>query len=211
MWPKPWPAPSPNPLPSPYDGGRAATAIDGRVALTSTQHVFDVELADVDRGVYEALSLKVARHPSESAEYLVARVLAYALELTEGLSFSPGGLSNGDDPAMWVRDLTGALQAWIEVGTPSADRLHKATKACDRVAVYCHKDIGAWLRNVAGSRLHAPDKLAIVELDRDLIDALAAGVERRTKWVVSVSEGEIFVDTAGRSLSATLTRHAWPS
>ena len=179
------------------------------MALTSTQHVFDVDLADVDRGVYETLSLKVARHPSESVEYLVARVLAYALEYTEGIAFT-SGLSNGDDPALWVRDLTGALQAWIEIGAPAADRLHKASKACDRVAVYCHKDIGSFLRNVSGARMHAPERVAIVELDRDLIDALAAKLERRTRWTVSVNEGEIYVEVGGESVHATLHRHAWP-
>jgi uncharacterized protein YaeQ len=172
--------------------------------------VFDVELADVDRSVYESLSLKVARHPSESAEYLVARVLAYALEYTEGIAFT-SGLSNGDDPALWVRDLTGALRAWIEIGAPAAERLHKASKACDRVAVYCHKDMGSFLRNIAGSRMHAPEKVALVELDRDLIDALAARLDRRTAWTVSVHEGELYVEVGGESLHATLIRHPWPA
>jgi len=179
------------------------------MALTSTQHVFDLELSDVDRGVYESFTLKVARHPSESAEYLVARVLAYGLEYTEGLAFT-SGLSNGDEPALWVRDLTGALRAWIEIGTPAADRLHKATKACDRVAVYCHKDISGWMRLLGGARVYAPDKLHIVELDRGFVDALAKGVERRTKWVVSVNDGDVFVDVGGESLHTTLVRHPWP-
>lgn len=179
------------------------------MALTSTQHVFDIDLSDVDRGVYETLSLKVARHPSESAEYLVTRVLAYALETTEGLVFT-SGLSNGDEPALWVRDLTGALRTWIEIGTPAPERLHKATKACDRVAVYCHKDTWAWLRTLAGSRLYDPEKLTIVELDRAFVDALASRVERRTKWTVSVSDGDVFVDVAGESLHTTPVRHPWP-
>ncbi len=120
-----------------------ATCDDARVALTATIYTADIDLADHDRGVYETLALRVARHPSESDEYLVTRLLAYALEYTEGLEFSTGGLSSPDDPALAVRDLTGALRAWIEIGWPDGARLHKAAKASPRVAVYPHKDAGS--------------------------------------------------------------------
>ena len=105
------------------------------MALTATVFTFDVQLADVDRGVYEQLALKAACHPSETEEYLLARVLAYCLEYTEGIAFSKGGLSDPDEPAITVRDLTGALRAWIEIGAPDAARLHRASKAAPRVAV----------------------------------------------------------------------------
>src|SRR5689334_3531027 len=105
------------------------------MALGATIYHFDVELANVDRGVYETLAIKAARHPSESDEYLVTRVLAYCLEYTEGVAFSKGGLSEPDDPPIAVRDLTGALRSWIDVGLPDAARLHKAAKASPRVAV----------------------------------------------------------------------------
>lgn len=180
-----------------------------RMALTSTVHNFEIALSDVDRGVYETLALKVARHPSESAEYLVARVLAYALEAAEGLSFS-GGLSNADEPALWVHDLTGQLQAWIEVGTPDAARLHKASKACGRVRVYCHKDVGPWFRQLAGQKVHAPERVEIVELDRAFVAAAAGKLEKRTSWALSVSEGELYLDVAGASLHAALVRHPLP-
>jgi uncharacterized protein YaeQ len=105
------------------------------VALSSTIYNFDIQLSDVDRNVYETLALRVARHPSETEEYLVTRVLAYCLEYVEGIAFSKG-LAQADEPAIVVRDLTGDLRAWIEVGAPDADRLHKASKAAPRVAVY---------------------------------------------------------------------------
>jgi uncharacterized protein YaeQ len=178
------------------------------MALTSAQHTFDVTISDVDRGVYETLTLKVARHPSESATYLVARVLAYVLEFEEGIAFT-GGIASGDDPAVWVRDLTGALRAWIEVGTPTFERLHKATKAADRVVVYGHKDTAAWLRENDGARVYAPDRLTIVPLDRRFVDALAEKVDRRTVWSVSVSGGELYVDVGGTSLSTVLERRPW--
>ena len=95
------------------------------MALGATIYNFDIDLADADRSVYESLALRVPRHPSESAEYLVTRVLAYLLEYTGGIGFSKG-VSEPDEPAIVVRDLTGAINAWIEVGTPDAARLHKA-------------------------------------------------------------------------------------
>ncbi|MDH4312532.1 MAG: YaeQ family protein, partial [Gammaproteobacteria bacterium] len=75
------------------------------MALGATMYVFEVRLADADRGVYEALTLRVARHPSETAEYLVTRMFAYCLEYAEGIAFSKG-LSDPDEPAISVRDLT---------------------------------------------------------------------------------------------------------
>ena len=92
------------------------------MAQSSSVFTFEIDLADSDRGVYEHLDLRVARHPSESDEFLVARVLAYCLEFTEGIAFSRG-LSDADDPPIAVRDLTGVMQAWIDVGTPSIERL----------------------------------------------------------------------------------------
>src|SRR6187397_739846 len=98
------------------------------MALGATMYVFDVRLADADRGVYESLTLRLARHPSESAEFLVTRLLAYCLEYAEGITFSKG-LSEPDEPAISVRDLTGEIQAWLEVGLPDAARVHKSAKA----------------------------------------------------------------------------------
>ncbi len=105
--------------------------------------------------MYEALEFRVARHPSETAEYLLTRVLAYCLEYGEGLAFSTGGLSNPDAPALAIRDLTGRLQSWIEVGLPEPARLHRAAKAAPRVAVYAYRDLGGLLAALGG-RAHTP-------------------------------------------------------
>ena len=104
------------------------------MAQTATIYNFDIELADSDRHVYESLALRVARHPSESEEYLVTRLLAYLLEYREGIEFSRG-ISDPDDPAIAVRDLTGAVTTWIDVGAPEAARLHKASKAAARFTI----------------------------------------------------------------------------
>ena len=179
------------------------------MALTSTQHVFDLTVSDVDRGVYESTTLKLARHPSETAEHLLTRVLAYALELQEGLALGPG-LADAEAPALQVRDLTGQLQAWIEVGTPDAARLHRASKACGRVVVYCHKDPGPYLRTLVGQRVHAPERVTLVEVDRAFVAEAAARVEKRTALTVSVTEGQLYLDLGGVSSETTLVRRPLP-
>src|SRR4051794_41055618 len=109
------------------------------MALTATLYRFDIQLSDIDRGVYETFDLRVARQPSETAEYMLTRVLAYCLEYTAGIALTEG-VAAGDEPAVLVRDLTGRITAWIEVGAPDAERLHRASKLGGRVAVYTHRD-----------------------------------------------------------------------
>ena len=175
------------------------------MALTATIYNFDVELSDVDRGVYETLSFKAAQHPSETDEYLIARVLAYCLEYREGIAFSKG-LAEPDEPAIVVRDLTGALQAWIEIGTPDAERLHKASKASPRVVVYSHKDTSRWVQQLADAKIHKRETIGIVELDRDLIAALVARLDRRMTVGLSVTEGHLYVTIGDETLDAALLR-----
>ena len=103
------------------------------LALGATIYHFDIQLSHVDRGVYEPLSVKVARHPSEAEDYLLARVLAYCLEFTDGLAFSRG-LSEPEEPALAVRDLTGELRAWIDLGTPDAARLYVKRPEAQRLS-----------------------------------------------------------------------------
>src|SRR5688572_30360867 len=121
------------------------------MALGATIYNFDIELADSDRHVYETLALRVACHPSESEEYLVTRVLAYLLEFADGIEFSRG-VSDPDEPTIAVRDLTGAVVSWIDIGTPDAARLHRASKASARVAVYTHKEPTQFLKQLAGAK-----------------------------------------------------------
>jgi uncharacterized protein YaeQ len=175
------------------------------MARGSVQHQFDVELADVDRGVYETLALRVARHPSENDAYLVTRLLAYCLEYEEGIAFSRG-LAEADEPAVWVKDLTGRLRASIELGTPEAARLHKASKASERVVVYCHKAVEPWARALERSRVHEADRITVVVLDRAFVDALAATVARRNAWGLSVTDGTIYLDANATTLESTPTR-----
>ena len=175
------------------------------MALTATIYTFSIQLSDVDRGVYETLSLKAARHPSESAEHLVTRVLAYCLEYAEGIAFSRG-ISDPDEPALSVRDLTGALKVWIDIGSPDAARLHKAGKAAPRVAVYTHKDPALLRRQLAGEKIHRPEALELHAVDRDLIGGLVQRLERRMAMDLSVSDRHLFLSIGDITLSGAVER-----
>ncbi len=175
------------------------------MALTATVYNFEIELADADREVYESLELRAARHPSESEEYFVTRVLAYVLEVTEGIAFSRG-ISDPDEPAITVRDLTGAITSWIEVGAPDAARLHKAAKAASRVAVYTHKDPQQLLRNLAGEKIHRAESIELYAVDRGLVRDLASRLERRMAFSISVAERTVYLSIDTVTLSGAITR-----
>lgn len=177
------------------------------MALSSTVYNCNIDLSDADRGVYETLDLRVARHPSESEEFLVARLLAYCLEYQEGIEFSRG-LSDADEPPIAVRDLTGVMRAWIDIGTPSADRLHKAAKSTPRVCVYDHKDSQQWLAGLAAAKIHRAAEIELYALDRSLIAALAAKLDRRMSFALSVAEQELYLSLADVTLQGTVRRLA---
>ena len=176
------------------------------MARSATLYSFDIELADTDRGVYESLALRVAQHPSETEEYLLTRVLAYCLEYTEGVAFSRG-LAEPDEPALSVRDLTGALRAWIEIGVPDAARLHRASKAAPRVAVYTHRDPAQLVRALAGERIHRAEALELYAVDRALIAELAEHLERRMAFTLSITDRHLFLTVGGDTLTGQVERH----
>ena len=175
------------------------------MALTSTMYNVAIEVSDVDRGVYQTLDLRLAMHPSETAEYMATRLLAYCLEWEEGIEFT-AGLSNGDEPAIVVRDLTGRTTAWIEVGMPDADRLHRASKA-GRVAVYTHRDIRNVLGQLEGKKIHRAEEIPIYSFDRGFIDALVAHFDRRMKMSLSVVERHLYMTVGDQSMNGLIHEH----
>jgi uncharacterized protein YaeQ len=176
------------------------------VAQTATIYNFEIELSHVDRGIYQSISLRVACQPSETPEYLLTRVLAYCLELTEGIAFGKG-LAEPNEPALSVRDLTGALKVWVEVGAPDAARLHKASQACPRVVVYTHKEPRQVLPQLVGERIHRVEALEFYSLDREMLAQLAARLDRRLSFALSVSDDHLYVTVGDETFSGARERH----
>lgn len=175
------------------------------MALSATIYRIELELADVGRGVYESLELRVARHPSENARRMLARVLAYALEYEEGIDFGRG-VSATEEPAIAITDLRGDMKAWIDVGQPSAERLHKASKRGARVAVYTYEDPTNLLADLAKKRIHRQEALELTALPGPLLDALEATLERNEKWSLTVSEGDLYLTRGDTTLEGRPTK-----
>ena len=176
------------------------------MALNATVYSFEVNLSDLDRNVCQALAFRVAQHPSETDAYLMTRVLAYCLEYREGLSFSKGGLSDPDAPALAVHDLTGALRRWIEVGLPEPARLHRASKASPEVAVYSHKDVDTLLARLVTEKVHRANDIQINAFDRAMIASLCARLTRRMIFDLVITERQLYVSLGEDTISGSVVR-----
>jgi len=174
------------------------------MALTATMHRFDIRLADSGRRVYETLDLRVARHPSESASFLLVRVLAYCLEYGTGIAFSKGGISSVGEPAISIHDPTGARVAWIEVGSPSAERLHRASKAHPRVAVYTDRRLDLLRAPLAGGRIHKAGEIVVTVFPKAFLRDLESTLDRNVRWDVAIHDGHLFVTCGERAFDAAL-------
>jgi len=175
------------------------------MALTATMHHFQITLSDVDRGVYEALDLRVARHPSETLRYMVTRTLAYCLSYEEGISFSKGGLSSAEEAPVSVRDATGVLRAWIDVGSPSADRLHKASKAAQRVALFTHVELPLLLREAGARAIHRIEQIEVFRLEPEFLDAFGGRLEKNSKFELVRTDGQLYVTLGAEQFNGTLS------
>jgi uncharacterized protein YaeQ len=173
------------------------------MALTATMYRFTIQLSDVDRGVYEMLDLRVAQQPSETLEYMLTRVLAWCLEYTEGISLTEG-VAAGDEPAVLVRDLTGRITAWIEVGAPDADRLHRGSKLAGRVAIYTHRDPRIVLEQLAGKKIHGAEEIPLYSFGRGFIENVAAILPRRASLSLTITERQLYLDVDDQSFSTTV-------
>lgn len=176
------------------------------MALTATMHTFAIELADVDRAVYEKLDLRVAQQPSETTEYMLSRVLAYCLEYTEGIALTEG-VAAGDEPAVLVRDLTGRITAWIEVGAPDAARIHRAAKLADRVAVYTHRAIRLVLDQLSAKAIHRAGEIPVFSFDSGFIDEVTGLITRRNVLALTITERQLYLDIGGRTLTTSIEEH----
>ena len=175
------------------------------MALGATLYVFKIDLADSDRGVYQPLELRVARHPSETEDHLLTRVLAYCLEYTEGIAFS-NGLFESDQPTIAVRDLTGVLRVWIDVGAPEAARMHRAAKLAPRVVIYTNKDAAKLAERLAAERIHRMEALELYAVDRGWLARLAARLVRRMQFTLTVAEGHVYLTLGEETLDGVIER-----
>lgn len=174
------------------------------MALGATIYHLTFELSDVDRSTYTSLDLRLARHPSESLRYLLTRTLAYCLCYEEGISFSKGGLSSNDEPPVSIHDATGALKAWIDVGAPSAKRLHKASKATDRVVLFTHVDRALLLKEAQSSPIHRLEAIEVWPLEVAFLERAEAKLDRKLELSLTRSDGTLYLTIGNETLETSL-------
>lgn len=174
------------------------------MALAATVHRVEIALSDVDRGVYETLDLRLARHPSESLRYLVTRMLAYALSYADGIQFSKGGLSSTDEPPISIVDPTGILMAWIDVGSPSAERIHRASKAARRVEIWTASDLAALRKEAENKAIHRAGDIVVHRVDASFLDALEAKMDRHVKLDLTRTDGALYANVEGKTFETAL-------
>jgi len=176
------------------------------MAQTATLHTFTIQLADMDRGVYADFELRVAQQPSETTEFMLVRVLAYCLEYEEGIALTEG-IAAVDEPAVLLRDLTGRVTAWIEVGAPDWERVHRGSKLAGRAAVYTHRDPSQLLAQFAGRKIHRAEEIPVYAFGREFLADAGKRLQRRSKLAVSVTERQLYLDIDGQNLSTVIAEH----
>lgn len=173
------------------------------MALPATIYRANIQLADVDRSVYDTLQTTVARHPSETGERMVARLLAYALFYEPELAFTKG-VSAGDEPDLWSRGADGRIRLWIEVGLPDAERLVKASRHAERtVLIAAGKSLPSWEQQQLPKLLNVAN-LTVISFEQAFITGLTATLERAINWTVTMTEGSLYVTVAGETLETTI-------
>jgi uncharacterized protein YaeQ len=176
---------------------RSAFAGSGlSMALKSTIYKAELQIADMDRHYYADHSLTIALHPSETAERMMVRVAAFALFAQERLEFCKG-LSDIDEPDLWQKDLTGAIETWIDVGQPDERRIAKASGRANDVIViaYGGRTSDIWWQGVR-SRVERLRNVTVWSLDDGIAAALAALAQRTMRLQCTVQDGAAWLGSA---------------
>jgi len=176
------------------------------MALNATIHRCTLQVSDLDRAHYQSYQLTIARHPSETDERMMVRVLAFALNADDSLSFTRG-LSQDDEPELWQRSLGDEILLWVEIGQPDEKRIKKACSRSDRVVIYCHQHRAAtvWWKQIA-ERLRRFDQLSVFRLPDGIGARLATLAQRNMDLQCTIQDGEIWLSNETDNINFALER-----
>jgi len=180
------------------------------MALKSTIYKADLQIADMDRHYYQDHSLTIARHPSETDERLMIRLLAFVRHASASLAFAKG-LSDVDEPDLWQKDLTGAIDLWIDVGQPDERRMLKACGRAHQVIVYSYSSTSAIWWGQIGSRVERARNLAVYNIASTTSAALEAMARRSMQLQCTVQDGQIWIGNGEQPLQVDFTVLKAPS
>jgi len=176
------------------------------MALKSTIFKAALQISDLDRNYYATHALTIARHPSETDERMMVRILAFALHADEALAFGKG-ISSDDEPALWQKDLTGAVELWIEVGLPDEKLLRRACGQANQVIVYTYGGRAAdlwWEQN--RDKLERQERLSISNIPLEASRALAKLAQRNMQLQCTVQDGEIWFSSGDETVHLMLNK-----
>ena len=162
---------------------------------------FQIEVSDVDRGLYTSLDFRISQHPSETGSYLLTRVLAYVLSYQQGLEFSTAGLSDPDSPALLALGKNGTNDLIIEIGNPSARRLHKSMKNSKRLVVYTYKSPEVLINDIKTNEVHRADEIEIHAFDSDFLESLEACLQKNNRWSLLQQQGQLDIEADGKAIT----------
>ena len=169
---------------------------------------FQIQVSDIDSNAYKTLDLRLAQHPSETSAFLLTRLIAFALNEQEFLEFSPSGLSDPDAPAISATLPSGEIRLWIEIGNPSARKLHRATKASKQVIVYTYKDPEPLLKEIREGKVFRSEGIQIYALESKFLERLAELMERKNTWDLILQEGTLTVNVGDKTEAGDLQKYS---
>jgi uncharacterized protein YaeQ len=175
------------------------------MAQPSTIYRVSIQLSDIDRGLYESLQSTVARHPSETEERLLARILAYALYYDPELTFTKG-VGAGDEPDLWIKGPDGRVRQWIEVGLPDAERLVKASRHSEQVILCAYGTARSVWEKQQLPKLAGISNLTVICLDQAFLGRLSERLQRTISWSLTVTEGSLYLAIDGETYESTVSR-----
>jgi len=177
------------------------------MALKATVFKADLQVADMDRHYYHDHALTLARHPSETDERMMVRVLAFAFHASETLAFTRG-LSSDDEPELWQKGLTGEIDLWIELGQPDEKRIRKACNRAAQVYVYCY---GGRASTIWWDQLHNKvsrfENLKVINLPEPAVQALASMAQRTMRLQCNIQDGQAWV--SDQQISVQIEPEYW--
>lgn len=172
-----------------------------------TLYRFQIELSDIPRSFYESLDFRAAQHPSESMPYLLTRILAYVLNYTDELTFAPTGLHDPDAAAMNIPEANGGFNTLIEIGSPSARKLHKATKSAKTVKIYTYKNPMTLIEEIKTEKVHRATEIELYSLSPVFLSEIEPLLKRDNRWGILINDGTITIQAGDSSVSGELVTH----
>jgi uncharacterized protein YaeQ len=180
------------------------------MALKSTIFKADLQIADMDRQYYDGHGLTIARHPSETDERMMVRILAFVLHAHAALTFGKG-LSTDDEPDLWQKDLTGAIELWIDVGQPDEKRIMKACGRSNQVVIYSYSSMSNIWWNQITSKVERAKNLSVFNLPAATSQALAKLAQRNMQLQCTIQDGQVWINGEGESIQIDLIQLKAPA